>query len=175
MIKSKKLCAVILAAILLVLTACSGSAAEPSQPTEGASADTITYTVEEMKLTLPYRSNRVEVRGGNWTSGYATEDTTIYVQRIDKSEYEDGIELFDIAKTQQLSQIKYHPSAVKQEDGLIYYDFSAEEQKHEYHYLFVFFESEKSYWLLAFVCSEDIFEDRRPTYFSWINDITFEE
>lgn len=164
--------------LCLLLAGCSvSSGSTPDEATFAPTTpDTLTYTIGEMKLTLPYASVKTEAHGG-FDAEYWTEHATVSVCRYDKSEYNPDLTLYDVAKANQLNLISFIPSSVLKEDNFMYFELvdSRSDSQHTYAVLHSFLESDKAFWQLVFVCSEEDYTTHVNAFKDWIQGVTFEE
>lgn len=178
----KRLLLALTACVLVLLTACQitfhtdpAEDAAAADQTESTARDAITYTVEEMRLTLPYAFTRIEARG-NWSANFGTAEVVLQIQRMDKALlYNPDIGVFALAKAKQLDEASLLPTAVKLEDGLAYYDFTMQEQKKTFHYLYLFTESDAAYWMFVYYCEDELYDGYLPSFMTWTKEITFTE
>ena len=159
----RKVASVVLVLVLLIpLVGC------------GSNPDMITYTVKEMKLTLPSESVKTENHSASGVGGFFTENTTIMVDRTDKSLYEDDVPLFNYAKAVQLANISFIPSSVQEEDGVVFFEYNYQDNRRYTICVFVsFLESEEAFWMLQFLAQEDEYADMLETYKEWTRNVTF--
>jgi len=159
---TKRIIAVVLAALLVFGLAACGSAKEK------------TFSVEELSVKLNDSFKESDYEG--YTKCFENSDTAIFVLREDKSLLGgQSITLEDYGRLCRVANAARNPGEIKDQGGVpvFEYDFTNTESKVKYHYYTAMYESEKAFWLVQFVCESAKFSNRQAEFAGWAKGVSF--
>ena len=159
---TKRLIALVLAALMLFSFAACGSAKEQ------------TFSTEELSIKLNDSFKATDYTG--YTKCFENQDTAIFVLREDKSLLGGvTITLDEYAQLCRKSNEGRNPGEITKDGSIpvFEYDFTNPDTKVNYHYYTTMHESEKAFWLVQFVCEASKFSGRKAEFSSWSKTISF--
>ena len=158
----KKIAALILAlAMIFMLCACG---AKPKD-----------FSVKELSITLTDDFKEADFEG--YDKGFDSSKVAVFVLREDKS-YLSGlpITLKEYADLVYNANINRNPQAVKEEDGLVFfeYEYKPTENGLVYHYYTTVFESDAAFWIVQFAARQDDWAKLRPDVVKYAQSVKFQ-
>ncbi len=135
------------------------------------------FRCEEMQITLTDEFMKVPV--ADFDACFANEDIVVLVIRDDFSVM-DGLENYTLQEYGELSlevNELADVSEVKQNNGIMYYDYEAEntEENNTYYYYATIFKSEDAFWTIQFAVLTEEVEQYMPQIIEYSETITFNE
>lgn len=135
------------------------------------------FKCEEMQITLTDEFMKVPV--ADFDACFANEDIVVLVIRDDFSVM-DGLENYTLQEYGELSleaNELAEVSKVKQNNGIMYYDYEAEntEENNTYYYYATIFKSKDAFWTIQFAVLTEEVEQYMPQIMEFSETITFNE
>ncbi len=163
--------------VVLILAIIVGFAIGFSTTFTNGDGDAKQFKCDEMQITLTDEFMKVPV--SDFDACFATDEIVVLVIRDDFNIMED-LENYSLQEYGELSlevNELADVSEVKQNNGIMYYDYEAEneEENSTYYYYATIFKSEDAFWTIQFaVLTEDI-EQYMPQIIEYSETITFAE
>ena len=160
----KRVIAVIAAAVMMVSLA--GCALFPKEKE---------FHVSEMVITLTDAFEEAEFEGFN--KAFDSRKAAVFVLREDKALLGGvKISLAEYADLTRAANVNRGPSEIKNEDGLVYfeYDYYGADGTTIYSYLTSLYESDQAFWLVQLACKQTEWEKMRPEFVKYAQSVTFE-
>ena len=135
--------------------------------------DPKTFSKEGMSITLTGRFSEENVSGQTFTYASDTYVVLGLKETFESLESKGGAELSLFRYAELVLEANGLEREIHEEDGLTYFDYTAEADEQEYAYLACVFRSEDAFWLVQFACRSDMFEESMPAFVSWAKTVEF--
>ena len=171
----KKILALILGILMLASAVACGDITELGDAIEDK-LEAKDFTTQNMTITLHEGFVGAELEG--YTAAWAYNKTAIFTLREDFSAIEGytNISVKEYAELLLKVNSGKNPGALKQEDGLTYfeYEFLNEDEDVSYSYLTAAYsEGDGIYWMVQFSTITEDYADRRDDFIKWAKTVKF--